>query len=115
MEAVTVTTRAKRRAPLKGGSRKGIPNKVTRELKDLILGALDKAGGEDYLLRQAKKRNPAPFLNLVGKCLPKDVNVSANVTLTDLLREVEARRITQQRERLTVDVQAIEVARDADT
>src|SRR5574343_1682606 len=102
--AGTVPTKAKRPQP-KGGSRKGIPNKVTRELKDLILGALDKAGGEDYLLRQAKKRNPAPFLNLVGKCLPKDVNVSATVTLTDLLREVEAATERETNCSLAISVQ----------
>lgn len=66
--------------------------KVVRELKDMILGALDRAGGEAYLLKQAEADNPAPFLALVGKCLPKDMNIKASVTLTDLLREVEERR-----------------------
>lgn len=75
-----------------GGSRKGVPNKVTKDLKDMILGALNRAGGEDYLLTQANADNPTPFLALVGKCLPKDMNVTANITLTELLREVEARR-----------------------
>lgn len=75
-----------------GGSRKGIPNKLTTDLKGMILGALNRAGGEDYLLAQAHAENPTPFLALVGKCLPKDMNVTANVTLTELLREVEARR-----------------------
>lgn len=89
--AGTVPKSAKRPQP-KGGSRKGIPNKVTRDLKDMILGALDRAGGEAYLVAQAKKRNPAPFLALVGKCLPKNIDIKASVTLTDLLREVEERR-----------------------
>lgn len=53
----------------KGGSRKGRPNKVTKELKDMILGALDKAGGEKYLQRQADE-NPSAFLTLIGKVLP---------------------------------------------
>ena len=35
----------------------------------MILGALDKAGGEAYLARQANE-NPASFLTLVGKVLP---------------------------------------------
>ena len=56
-------------ANLKGGSRLGKPNKVTTALKDMILGALDKAGGEAYLARQANE-NPASFLTLVGKVLP---------------------------------------------
>lgn len=72
------------------------PPKVTRDLKDMILGALSRAGGEDYLLAQANADNPTPFLALVGKCLPKDMNVTANVTLTELLREVEARRARRE-------------------
>jgi hypothetical protein len=38
-------------------------------LKDLILAALDKAGGEEYLVEQAHK-NPGAFMTLVGKVLP---------------------------------------------
>lgn len=83
---------SRRKPPEKRGSRKGIPNKVTKDLKDMILGALHRAGGEDYLLQRATDDNPTPFLALVGKCLPKDLQVTATVTLTDLLREVEARR-----------------------
>jgi hypothetical protein len=81
------------RPPNAGKGRKaGVPNKVTKDLKDMILGALHRAGGEDYLLQRAQDENPTPFLALVGKCLPKDLQVTATVTLTDLLREVEARR-----------------------
>lgn len=59
---------------LTGGSRKGIPNKTTGQLKEMILQALDKAGGVDYLLSCAhdeKSRNA--FLTLVGKVLPMTV------------------------------------------
>jgi hypothetical protein len=35
----------------------------------MILAALDKAGGIDYLVAQAE-RNPSAFLTLVGKVLP---------------------------------------------
>jgi len=54
------------------GRKKGVPNKVTGQLKDMILGALDKAGGEKYLAEQADK-NPAAFMTLVGKVLPLQV------------------------------------------
>ncbi len=47
----------------------GAPNKVTKQLKELILGALDDAGGQQYLELQARK-NPAALLQLVGKVLP---------------------------------------------
>ena len=57
---------------LKGGSRKGVPNKVNGDVKAMILAALDKAGGPDYLLAQAEA-NPNAFLTLVGKVLPMTV------------------------------------------
>jgi hypothetical protein len=54
------------------GSRKGVPNKVTAELKQMILGALDGVGGQEYLQRQADE-NPVAFMTLVGKVLPLTV------------------------------------------
>ena len=68
----TVPESAKRRPP--GGSRKGVPNKVTRELKEMILGALDAAGGMEYLQKRAEDpRTASAFLTLVGKVLPMTV------------------------------------------
>ena len=52
-----------------GGSRKGIPNKMTKALKEMILGALDDAGGQNYLTKVAREQ-PAAFLTLLGKVLP---------------------------------------------
>lgn len=75
------------------GRAKGSVNKVPADLRAMVLQALSEAGGAEYLVRQAKKKNPAPFLALVGKCIPKDVQVTATVTLTDLLREAEQRRL----------------------
>ena len=56
----------------RNGRPKGTPNKVTRELKEMILGALDSAGGEAYLAEQAEK-NPSAFMTLIGKVLPMQV------------------------------------------
>jgi hypothetical protein len=56
----------------KGNSRKGIPNKNTKAIKEMILGALDKAGGEDYLFKQAEE-NPSAFMQLIGKVLPTEL------------------------------------------
>ena len=52
-----------------GGSRKGIPNKISADVRAMVLAALDRAGGEDYLLQQATS-NPRAFLSLVGRILP---------------------------------------------
>lgn len=54
------------------GRPKGIPNKTTAALKDMILKALDDSGGVDYLTQQARD-NPTAFLTLVGKVLPMTV------------------------------------------
>lgn len=66
---------AKSRSPnLKGGSRKGVPNKTTAALKEMILQALDGAGGVAYLQERAQDpRTASAFLTLVGKVLPMTV------------------------------------------
>ena len=55
-----------------GGREKGTPNRTSAALKDMILGALDKSGGIEYLCRQAEE-NPGPFMSLIGKVLPMTV------------------------------------------
>jgi hypothetical protein len=54
------------------GRPRGVPNKLTSDVKAMILAALDKAGGVDYLARQAEE-NPGPFLALLSKMLPLGV------------------------------------------
>lgn len=55
-----------------GGRQKGTPNRVTGEVKEMVLEALSAAGGVDYLVRQSDE-NPTAFLTLVGKVLPLQV------------------------------------------
>ena len=56
------------------GNRKGVPNKNTAAIKDMILTALDNAGGAEYLERRANDpRTAAAFLGLVGKVLPMQI------------------------------------------
>src|SRR3954452_11600073 len=55
-----------------GGSRKGIPNKLTSDVRDMIRTALERAGGADYLLAQSEA-NPKAFLSLVGRLVPQQV------------------------------------------
>lgn len=54
------------------GRPKGSQNKTTKDLKDMILMALHKAGGVEYLYTQATE-NPKAFLPLLGKVLPMQV------------------------------------------
>lgn len=51
------------------GKRKGVPNKITRDLKDAIMNAFTQVGGEDYLVVVARQK-PEAFLTLLGKLLP---------------------------------------------
>ena len=57
------------------GRPKGMPNKATAEVKEMILGALAAAGGVEYLTKRANDpRTASAFLGLVGKVLPMQVS-----------------------------------------
>jgi hypothetical protein len=62
-----------RKPPAAGmGRKKGVQNKITREVKEMILEALDQAGGVAYLAAKAET-HPQAFMALVGKVLPLQV------------------------------------------
>jgi hypothetical protein len=65
------------------GRVKGVPNKLTSDLKAMILGALYRGGGEDWLLEQMAA-NPVAFMTLVGKILPLQVNAKVKTELFEL-------------------------------
>jgi hypothetical protein len=74
-----VTSSERRKPPAAGmGRPKGSLNKTTALLKDAILLAAQKAGGDgedglvNYLQVQAQT-NPGPFMSLLGKVLPMTV------------------------------------------
>lgn len=75
--------------PKTGGRKKGVTNKVNAELKELIRGALDDVGGQEYLVKQAKD-NPTAFLALIGRILPKDINAKVEGIITmEMVNEFE--------------------------
>lgn len=77
-----VETNSGRGGKRQGAGRKaGVPNKLNADIKDMIMGALQDAGGQSYLARQAED-NPAAFMGLVGKVIPKDLKVDANGQMT---------------------------------
>ncbi len=55
-----------------GGRQAGTPNKITGELKAMILQALDEKGGVDYLVQVADS-HPQAFVSLLGQVLPLQV------------------------------------------
>lgn len=79
MSEVMKTKRKPTGAAAKGagpGRPKGSTNKVTKQLKDMILGALADAGGQAYLADRAKDpRTASAFLTLLGKVLPSEMRV----------------------------------------
>ena len=58
------------------GRPKGSPNKLNGSMKGMIMEAFEKAGGADWLARQADE-NPVAFMGLLGKLLPSDIALSA--------------------------------------
>jgi hypothetical protein len=76
MKMVKQTTRKRHVLGPGPGRPKGGSNKTTALLKDAILKAAEGAGGKaglvGYLQCQAKK-NPGPFMALLGKVLPTQV------------------------------------------
>ena len=52
-----------------GGRTKGTPNKVHAAVKEAIIAAFDKLGGEAYLVEVAKS-DARTFCTLLGKVLP---------------------------------------------
>jgi hypothetical protein len=59
------------------GRPKGSVNRDIIDMREMIKQSLELAGGVDYLVRQAEA-NPGPYMQLVGKVIPKEVN--ANIT-----------------------------------
>lgn len=60
-----------------GGRKKGTTNKATTALKDAIMNAFEKVGGQAYLERVAED-DPKTFLALLAKVLPAEIK--ADVT-----------------------------------
>jgi hypothetical protein len=60
--------------PARGPGRpKGSPNKITGDIKKMLLAALDAKGGQKYLERQAEE-NPTAFMTLLGKVIPTQLS-----------------------------------------
>lgn len=64
----------------------GVPNRMTAALREMVLTALDEAGGAEYLAKQAIE-NPPAFLALVGKLLPRTgtLEIESRMTLEQLV------------------------------
>lgn len=67
---------------------KGSDNRRSIAIKQMIEKALDRVGGEDYFVQQAKE-NPAAFMTLVGRAMPKEVEATIRKSFFDELAQPE--------------------------
>lgn len=58
-----------------GGRQKGTPNRVSADVKSMVLQAFEMVGGSKYLVQQSID-NPVAFMGLIGKVLPKQVEAT---------------------------------------
>ena len=104
-----------------GGRSKGTPNKFTADVKQMILHALEKTGGVDYLVQQSKD-NPGPFLALVGKVLPMQLETTGDTPGLSLTVNYIAPALESDKphvaltkpipEPITINHEPVKVARD---
>jgi hypothetical protein len=75
----------KKGRPKTGGRKRGVPNTITRELKEAIIKAAESHGrdgkGKDalvgYLYQLAAKKEPTLFVSLLRTVLPMQTNLAA--------------------------------------
>ena len=92
--------------PPGSGRKPGSLNKLTVELRQMILGALSDVGGQAYLARQAEE-NPQAFLSLLGRVLPKEIKAQVE------RERVEVRNYTGLDRAVLDEAQALLAARQA--
>ena len=60
-----------------GGRKKGSINKENKAIREMVLEALDLAGGSEYLYKQSQD-NPTAFISLIAKVMPTQVTGDPN-------------------------------------
>ena len=86
--------------PKTGGRAKGMPNRTTAAIKDAILNAFEKVGGEDYLAMVARS-DPRTFCTLLGRILPAEfkAEVVGSENLAERVSAARARLARARKER----------------
>lgn len=88
-----------------------MPNKVTADVRAMILAALDEAGGVSYFVEQARA-NPVAFMSLLGKMIPTKIEspppqapVAMSTSIADDLRQrIKAHLAIDAAKRATANV-----------
>ena len=72
--------------PKYGGRKPDVINHVTRDIREMLRESLELAGGVKYLVSQAHA-NPGPYLALVGKIIPQQIDATIRRELPQMTRE----------------------------
>ena len=72
-----------------GGRKKGSINKINSDIKQMLLEALNEAGGKAYFLRQAEE-NPTSFNTLIAKIIPAEVKqeLTGDLNINKIVRQI---------------------------
>ena len=103
MEAA-IATEPHWKANLTRGSRKGIPNRTTQNIKEAIEGAFDRLGGVDYLVTVGKN-DPRTFCALLSKLLPTKLANADGSPLLAALTELTDAQLEARTQRALADAQ----------
>ena len=111
MEAA-IATEPHWKANLTRGSRKGIPNRTTQNIKEAIEGAFDRLGGVDYLVTVGKN-DPRTFCALLSKLLPTKLANADGSPLLAALTELTDAQLEARTQRALADAQRLGLASTA--
>tara|TARA_R110002051_G_C8352968_1_gene440454 strand:- start:145 stop:492 length:348 start_codon:yes stop_codon:yes gene_type:complete len=77
----------------KRGRKKGSANKITKDMREILMNSFHKAGGVNYLVKQSVE-SPVAYLGLLGKIVPSQlaVSVSHSLDLGQAMKEATIRR-----------------------
>ena len=108
MEAA-IATEPHWKANLTRGSRKGIPNRTTQNIKEAIEGAFDRLGGVDYLVKVGQS-DPRTFCALLAKLLPTKLTNADGSPLLAALTELTDAQLEARTARALADAQRLGLA-----
>ena len=108
MEAA-VESEPKWKANLTRGSRKGIPNRTTQNIKEAIEKAFNKLGGVDYLVKVGQK-DPRTFCALLSRLLPTKLANADGSPLLAALTELTDAQLEARTQRALADAQRMGLA-----
>ena len=72
--------------PASSGRKPAVSNHVTRDIREMLRESLELAGGVRYLVAQSRA-NPGPYMALIGKIIPQQIDATIRRELPQMTRE----------------------------